>query len=219
MTESIIMCGASGHARMIADLLNVSGQFELVGVLDNASDSPPSEFCSVAVSTNLDQLDAWKSDGIIYAIAAVGDNSARSRLSQSLRDRGFELPSLIHPSAVVSPTSIIGSGVVIGANAVVGPGCRIEDFALINSGGIVEHDCLLETAAAIGPGATVGGGCSLGIESWVGIGAVVNHGVTIGAKTIVGAGAVVVRDLPDQVVAYGVPAKPMRDVVDGERIV
>ena len=218
MAERIVFWGAGGHARVIADLVQAAGEFELAGVLDNTT-SPPAAFCAIPVSTSLDDLDRWREAGVRFAVAAVGDNSARVQMGQELISRGFELPRLVHPSAIVSDSACVGSGAVIGARAVVGPGCQLADHVLINSGAIVEHDCRLSTGAAIGPGATLGGGCSIGAAAWVGIGATLSHDISVGDQTIIGAGAVVVESLKDRVVAYGVPAKPMRDRDPDERVV
>jgi acetyltransferase EpsM len=105
------------------------------------------------------------------------------------------------------PSATLGEGTVVFPGGIVNTGARLGRHVLVNTRAIVEHDCVLEDGASVGPGVAMGGRVTIGRGAFVGAGAVIAPRISIGAGTIVGAGAVVVKDLPDLVLAYGVPAR------------
>jgi len=130
----------------------------------------------------------------------------------------------IHPSAVVHPSArlakevqvdervVIGQGVEIGSGTSIGAGSVIGANVIVNTGATVDHECVIEDGVHIGPGVHIGGKARIGKGAWIGIGSTLTDRAAIGAGTIIGAGAVVVRDIPANVVAYGVPAKVIRNL-------
>jgi sugar O-acyltransferase (sialic acid O-acetyltransferase NeuD family) len=147
-------------------------------------------------------------EGIDAVALAIGDNRARQRSLLLLET--CSLPSLVHPSAVVSPSARLGRGTVVFAGAVINAAACIGEAVIINSSAVVEHDCVVADGAHVSPGAVLAGGVQLGERSWVGAGATVLTGIEIGADVTVGAGAVVIRDVPDGTIVAGVPAHAMR---------
>jgi sugar O-acyltransferase (sialic acid O-acetyltransferase NeuD family) len=137
----------------------------------------------------------------------IGDNRERYRIAQQCRRLDVPLVTLVHPSAHISPSAAIGNGTVVMAMVVVNAEARIGSGVILNTGVIVEHDCLVGEYAHLSPNSTMGGASSLGMMSWLGIGATIIHQVSVGGGSVVGAGAVVIQDLPDTVVAVGVPAR------------
>jgi sugar O-acyltransferase (sialic acid O-acetyltransferase NeuD family) len=134
----------------------------------------------------------------------IGDN--RRRLEVFLQLQKF-CTALVHPTAAVSPTVRLGAGSVVFATAAINAEARLGVAAIVNTGAIIEHDCVLGDAVHVSPGAVLCGNVTVGDRTWIGAGAVVIQGRTVGKGSIVGAGSVVVRDIPDDVVAYGNPAR------------
>lgn len=166
-----------------------------------------------ALSQNL----AWPVLGTFGDIAAqaaerpamlvtIGGNRSRLQIHRDLRERTCFIPTLIHPSAVVSPHAMIGSGCVVMANAVINAGARIGDAVIVNTSATIDHDCRLADGVHVSPGAHVAGSVDIGEASWIGIGSAIREGIVIGADVVVGAGAAVIADIEDRLMAAGVPA-------------
>lgn len=203
----ILLLGAGGHGKAIADLLLADGGFEIAGLVDAAPKA--SQVLGLPVLGDESLLAALAGQGIALAHAAVGHNAQRLAAAARLRAAGFALPSLTHPAALIGHGARVGQGAAILARAVIGPEAEIGAFALINTGAIVEHDCVVEEAAHIGPGAVLAGGVRVGAGALIGAGAVVRPGVVIGAGAVVGAGAAVVEDVAPGARVMGVPARPV----------
>ena len=142
-------------------------------------------------------------------ICTIGDNHSRRRLLQQYQADGHTLFSVIHPSAIISPTASIGSGsyvmplVVVNAEARVGEGCFLSSTA------VVEHHCHVGDYTLLGPGVRMGGSVSIGSLTLVGLGSCIRPGITIGSRATIGAGAVVVRNVANGARVAGNPASPL----------
>ena len=136
----------------------------------------------------------------------TGAFGRRLAMSASSRPETRAVPAS-STSAVISASATLGRGVAVMAGAVINAESQIGDLAIVNTGAVVDHDCRLGAACHLGPAAALAGGVSLGERAFLGVGARTIPGVTIGADSVVGAGGVVARDLPDGVLAIGVPAK------------
>jgi sugar O-acyltransferase (sialic acid O-acetyltransferase NeuD family) len=148
------------------------------------------------------------------AILAIGNNPVRLALAD-LWNGKVTWGRAIHPSAAVFPSASIGPGSVVFAGAVVNSSAKIGAHVVVNSGVVVEHDCVLQDGVSISPGACMGGRVEIGRASFISVGVTLAPRVRIGAGTVVGAGSVVVTDLPAGVLAYGVPAKVVKNLADG----
>jgi acetyltransferase EpsM len=210
--RKLLIWGASGHARVVAEIIRLNGQYELAGFIDDTA-SARDRFLNLTVYQDLETLRAVRGEGEANLIVAIGDCRARIRLATKAAAQGFTLISAIHPRAVVSAEASIGGGTVVAAGAIVNPGCSIGANVIVNTGATVDHDCRIADGVHLSPGVHLGGWVSVGAETWLGIGAVVKDRVAIGAGTVVGAGSVVISDLPDRVMAWGVPAKPVKKIV------
>ena len=203
-SEGLLIFGASGHARVVHDVARLRG-LKVAAFVESAPDK--AIFLNLPVLAEITVLDELPGRSVVIGI---GDPSHRLAISEQVLDVGAKLTTLIHPDAVIAEDITIGDGSVVFAASVINPGATIGRNVIINTGGIVEHDCLLEDYSQICPGATLGGNVRVGRGGWIGIGATVNQGVSIGDWAMIGAGACVVRDLEDEVIAYGVPAKVAR---------
>jgi len=212
MLTKIVIWGAAGHAKVVADILRQT-EFDVVGFLDDTNpDRRGESFCEATVLGDANQLQKIYESGVRKAIVAFGDNMRRLAVGELLEERGFELITAIHPSAVIALDALIGPGSMVAAGAVVCPGTEIGRCGILNTAATVDHDCTIADGAHIGPGAHIAGYVEVGRCVWIGIGATIIDRKRIGAWSIVGAGAVVIEDVPDRVLVAGVPAKIIKSV-------
>ena len=208
----LLVWGASGHAKVIADIIRLAGTLEVVGYLDDVNPHPPgATFLGAPIYTHVGDLTDLRSRGLGLLIVGIGNCAARLRLASVAREHGFSLATAVHPRAVVAEDVRIGAGTVVAGGAIINPGAVLGENVIVNTGAVVDHDCVVEDGAHICPGARLAGDVAVGRGAWVGIGATVIEKVRIGAGAFVGAGAVVVRDVPEKVVVAGVPARTLRE--------
>ncbi len=217
--KSVVVFGASGHAKVVLDILHRSGSFEIIGLLDNYK--PIGTLCTghLVVGGLGDLPELRKRHDSLGAVVAIGDNWIRARIVREIQDRCQEIDFVraVHPSAEIAADVEVGAGTVVMAGAIVNPGAKIGEFCILNTRASLDHDSVMDCYSSLGPAATTGGGVKLGAYSNIGIGASVVQEVSIGQHSIIGAGAVVLRAIPDQVVAYGIPARIIRQRAIGER--
>jgi UDP-perosamine 4-acetyltransferase len=205
--------GAGGHAKVLLEALLAKGDVEVIGLLDSDPALIGSEVLGVKVLGGDELLEQLHGDGVRHAfmgVGGIGDNSIRRRLFESVQKCGFELISVRHATAVVSPSAQLGEGTCLCPGAIVGAGARLGLNVIVNTGAIVEHDCDLGDHVHIASGAVLAGGVVVGAGAHVGAGATVRQGVRIGRNALVALGAAVVHDVPDDTVVGGVPARPMQ---------
>jgi len=191
----MIVFGASGHSKVVLDVL-LSNGIEVEKIIDDAPKT--SEIFGIRVE---------KADGITNAheaVIAVGSNLSRKKISERWL---FNYKSIHHPSASVSPFSEIGAGTVVMPQAAINADTLVGRHCIINTGAVVEHDCTVGDFAHIAPNAALAGGVVVGEGSHVGIGASVIQGVTIGKWATIGAGSVIIKDVPDFATVVGNPGR------------
>ena len=211
--KQVVGLGAGGHARVIIDILRLSGEFDLIGLLDPDPALKGSLVEGVPVLGGDDQLPHLYRRGVTHAfigVGSIGDTGPRKRLYLLARKLGFQLATAVHPQAVVAASAVLGPGVSVMAAAVINPGAWLGENVVVNTGALVEHGCALHDHVHIATGAHLGGGVQVGTGSHIGIGASVRQGIRIGCNSIVGVGAAVVDNVPDNVVVVGVPARFLR---------
>ena len=206
---ALMILGAGGHARVIAETALASGVFSKIAFLDDRA-SLQAEKSTVLGWPVLGPLNCALEPVMLqsFPAALVGIGHAITRLYwlEQLSRCGYQLQPLIHPTAWVSPSASLGVGTVVFAQAVVQANASIDNGVILNTGCSVDHDVYLADGVHICPGARLAGGVHVGPCSWIGIGACVIQQVRIGTDVTVGAGAAVVHDLPDGITAVGVPA-------------
>lgn len=213
MPSKVVIWGASGHAMVVADIVRLQELYTIVGFLDNINPQRHgTAFCGATILGGVEQITTLLQEGITNILLGFGDCRMRLELTRDLEAQGFSLPVVIHPSAVVAEDVLLGPGTVIAAGTVVNPGSRIGSSVIINTSASVDHECIIADAAHICPGVHLAGRVEVGQATQIGIGATVVDRIHIGSGVFIGAGAVVISDIPDNVVAYGVPAKIERRV-------
>jgi sugar O-acyltransferase (sialic acid O-acetyltransferase NeuD family) len=209
---TLIVFGAGGHGKVIAEILAAQGRV-VDGFVDDGAERRGTTILGKPVLGDSAWLaEAAKAGGVMVALA-IGGNAARAAIAARLHARGLELVTAVHPSAVVSPSATLGAGTVVMAHASINAEARIGVGAIVNTGAVIEHDVVLGDWSHVSPLGALAGGARLGHLSHLGTGAVVLPGVCVGDRTVVGAGAVVVRDIPSDVVVRGVPARVTRSVI------
>lgn len=201
MNEQVIVIGAGGHGKVIADIVRSCGD-TVIGFLDD-SPNPPASVCGIPV------LGGTK-DYVNYPdarfVIAIGNGTVRRQVAQRLSDVNWY--TAIHPGAIVSPMGTsIGEGTVIMAGAVVNPCAVIGKHCIINTRAGVDHDNQIGDYTHISVGATLAGTVTVGDTVWVGAGAVVSNNLSICDGCMIGAGAVVVRSINEPGTYVGVPAR------------
>lgn len=209
----LVVWGTSGHARVVADIVRLQGVYEIFGFLDDVNRIPPgTTFCGAPVLGGRERLETLAEEGVGWIVFGFGNGGARLRLASLARDKGLRLATAIHPSAVVAADAEIGGGTVVAAGAVVNPATRVGENVIVNTSASIDHDCVVGDGAHVCPGVRLAGSVEIGRVAWIGVGTTVVDRVSVGAGSIIGAGAVVLHDVPEGVVAYGSPARVVREV-------
>jgi len=210
---NLVIWGASGHALVVADIIRLRGEYRITGFLDDRNpDRQHKAFCGAAILGGREQLPKLAALGVTHVILGFGDCGARLRLASLVRQHGLLLATAIHPRATIAAGVSVGDGTVIAAGAVVNPGTVIGENVIVNTSASIDHECIVEDGAHVCPGVHLAGGVTVGRGAWVGIGAIVVDHIRIGAGAFVGAGALVTHDVPGRVLAYGFPAKVVREI-------
>jgi acetyltransferase EpsM len=147
-------------------------------------------------------------------IVAMGNNRERILLGDKLEAAKLKFGNAIHGSSVVMESAEIGGGCMLLPHTVVNTGARLGKHVIVNTAAIVEHDSIIEDGVQLGPGVSMGGRVIVEKSAFIGTGAVLAPRIKVGEGTVVGAGSVVVKDLPPSVLAYGVPARVIREIDD-----
>lgn len=192
---TINLFGASGHAKVIIDIVKAQG--DDVGRLYD--DAP---HCSEIHGYPVDK--ASDSGVVGPMIISIGSNWVRKMIAERFN---VKYAKALHPQSIISPSATIGDGTVVMQNALVQADANIGRHCIINSGASVDHECRIGDFVHISPHATLCGNVHVGEGTWIGAGATVIPGIKIGKWCTIGAGSVVVKDVPDGVTAYGNPCR------------
>lgn len=216
--ETILLIGASGHAKVLIDIIECARKYKIAGLLDRDS-IPGRRVQGYEVLGNEEELPVMKKEyGVTGLVIAIGDNYMRAevyqRVSKICPDLSFV--KAIHPSALVSKSATIGEGTVIMAGVTVNPSSTIGRFCILNTQSSLDHDSAMDDFSSLAPGVVLGGNCKIGKLSAICIGAVVIHGIHVGENSVVGAGAIVLENIEPNKLAYGIPAKPVSDRKSGD---
>lgn len=203
MKDKLIIIGASGHGRVVADIAIKMNNWENIAFLDDDDTVKTCMGFKVIGKTSDSFTYKDKADFFI----AIGNNSVREKVQEALISEGLNVVSLIHPSSIIGNDVEIGIGTVIMAGVVINSATRIGKGCIINTSSSLDHDNAIEDYVHISPGARLAGTVKAGRGSWIGIGSVVSNNVNICSGCKVGAGAVVVKDITEPGTYFGVPVR------------
>lgn len=211
--QGVIVFGAGQHAQVVLELISALPDYEPLGVV--IADNQAREISHVmgvsVLGTDSDFREIYIKYPDAQGVIALGDIGQRQQVLENVEALfpDFSWATLVHPGTTVSPSADLATGVVIMAGARVQALARIGPHAIINTGALVEHDAVISAMAHLAPGVVLGGDVHIGKRTLLGLGTIVRNGLRIGNDCVIGAGAVVVTDLPDNVLAYGQPARVM----------
>lgn len=206
MKEKIFVFGASGHAKVVVDVIERQGAYEIEFLVD---DDPALKGSTVYGYRVIGGKQELIDSGVRRGIVGIGSNKARCNVSAWLAAQGMELVSAVHPSAQIARGVTIGSGSVVMAGAVINSDAAVGYDVIINTGATVDHDCSIGDGVHIAPGATLCGTVTVGAGSFICAGATVIPNLFIGKGVVCGAGSTVIKDVPDDITVAGTPAKQL----------
>lgn len=196
--SKVFLYGASGHAKVIVDIVEAMGD-KVVGLIDD--NEGIAELLGIPVVHSF--------TGQSPLIISIGSNKIRKMLAEQLP---AQFMTAVHPSAIVSKRATIAEGTVVMQGAVIQSGTHIGRHCIINTGASIDHECEIGDYVHISPHSTLCGNITVGEGTWIGAGSVIRQGATIGAGCMIGAGSVVVSNIPDNVVAFGDPCRIVRQI-------
>lgn len=207
--KRLVLLGAGGHARVVADTACALGRWREIVCLDDRFPELVSNLVWPVIGRceDFEQLCDSKEDDLIVAI---GHSRTRLNWTRRVLEKDFSSPDVVHPRSWVSSLATLEAGTVVFAGAVVNAGARLGLACVVNTGATIDHDCVLGDAVHVCPGAHIGGEVAVGDGSWIGIGSAVRHCIAIGRDVTIGAGAAVICDVPDGLTVVGVPGKPLK---------
>lgn len=157
----LLIVGAGGHGRSVAEAAVADGEFVVAGFLDDAFPETKRVW-GIPVLGRVADLAQWR-DAADFTFVAIGSNELRQRATDGLRDAGFALATVVHPRAIVSPTAVIGEGSAIMAGAIVGTEAQLGEGVIVNCGAVVDHHCRVGDFGHLGVNSAMAGGSVLGI--------------------------------------------------------
>ena len=202
MGRRLLILGAGGHGRAVADLAAACG-WTVAGFTDRR------EAGALVLGGDADLPTLARSERLDAGLVGVGNTALgrRAELFQQLRESGLAIPTLVHSHATRAASARLGSGSVVFPAVVLGAGVTVGDNVVLYSAAVAEHDCRIADHVYISPGAILSGAVTVEVGAFIGAGAVVLPGLTIGKRAVVAAGAVVVADVAEGETVAGVPAR------------
>lgn len=198
--KQLIIIGASGHGKVVADIAKKNGYTEILFLDDNEA---LTECGGYRVAGKTETFIQYDCDFFV----AIGNADIRQKILIQLKNADKSIATLIHPNATIGENVKIGKGTVVMAGAVINPSTTIGKGCIINTCASVDHDNVIGDYVHISVGAHTAGTVNIGDKSWIGIGAVVSNNLSVCENCMIGAGAVIVNNLTESGTYIGVPAK------------
>ena len=203
MHKKLIIIGASGHGKVVADIAGQLHKYEEIVFLD---DNDSLDKCmGYPVVGKSDRMKEYLNVADFFV--AIGNAKIRKKVMEQLQERNASIATLIHPAAIIGSHVTIGEGTVVMAGAVINPDTQVGEGCIINTCASVDHDCQIGDYVHVAVGAHVCGTVNVGESTWIGAGATVKNNVNICSDCMIGAGAVVVKDIDETGTYIGVPAR------------
>lgn len=217
--KNIVLIGGGNQAHYTIDIIEKEGKYDIVGIIDSIQEIGSDRFGYKILGRQENLKELISIHNIEGGIISIGDNWSRYYVYNQILDTvpDFNFVNAIHPSVVIGNTTELGVGIVAMAGCIFNPKAKIGNFTFFATGAQVEHDNEIGDFASISAGSLTGGYVKLGKFSAITLGVTIMDRIEIGENTVVGAGSLVIKSLPDNVLAYGNPAKIIRDRAKGEK--
>ena len=217
--KNIVLIGGGNQAHYTIDIIEKEGKYNIVGIIDSIHEIGSDRFGYKILGRQENVSQLIEEYNIEGGVISIGDNWSRYYVYNQIKTLfpNFQFVNAIHPSVVIGNNVKLGVGIVAMAGCIFNPKSQIGDFTFFATGAQIEHDCQIGDFASISAGSVTGGYVKLGKFSAITLGVTVVDRLEIGENTVVGSGSVVTKSLPDNVLAYGSPAKVMRNRVKGEK--
>ncbi|MCK5017784.1 MAG: NeuD/PglB/VioB family sugar acetyltransferase [Candidatus Peribacteraceae bacterium] len=209
---NLVIYGAGGHGKVVFDAAQKAG-WQILGFVDDNFEVG-GEVCSSSVIANtLEGLEKKYHSGTkLSIVVAIGDNKIRMEKTIQVLQLGVPVATIIHPNAVIGKYSCVQTGAVVLAGAVVNTSSVVGVGAIINTGAVIDHDNIIGNYVHVSPGAVLGGNVVVKTGAHISIGCSIRDKVFIGKWSVVGVGSVVVKDVPNNVMVFGCPAKVYKEL-------
>ncbi|MEK5026361.1 acetyltransferase [Paenibacillus sp. FSL M7-1046] len=205
MKNGLIIIGAGGHGKVVADIANEMNIWDNISFIDN--NLSVTECIGFEVIGNTEDINTYINDFDFFV--AIGNNSTRELIQNKLEHDGASIVSLIHPQAVIGSNVKVGCGTVIMAGVIINSSSSIGKGCIVNTASSVDHDNIIEDYTHLSPGVHLAGTVKIGKGTWLGIGSIVSNNIDICSGSKIGAGAVVVNDITESGTYVGFPAKKL----------
>jgi sugar O-acyltransferase (sialic acid O-acetyltransferase NeuD family) len=205
--KSLILIGGGGHAKVLIDTLQQLGE-NIIGILDKTK-KKGLLIANVEVLGSDEDIENYSPEKIelVNGLGSIKTTNQRRKIFEYFTAKGYHFRSVIHPSAIISTSAKLSQGVQIMAGVVVQTGCEISENCILNTCCVVDHDSQIKAHSHLAPRVTLSGSVSVGIGTHIGTGAVVIQGICIGDHVTVAAGSVVIKNVAENSIVYGIPAK------------
>ena len=212
--KEILILGAGPQARIVPDLINALPELKLLGFVDGLGDrkllAGDAAVFPVFEGPQFPE-ELMKTLGDFGVTIALSRMEKREELIRRLQEIPLVPANIIHPSCIISKSAVIGRGCIFAPRVIIGPGAVIGDHTILNSAVTIDHDSMIEENVVMGAGVHLPGYVKVLSGTFIGVGSCCVNSVTIGRNCLIGAGSVITKDIPDNVVAAGSPAKVIRE--------
>ena len=208
MHKKLIIIGASGHGKVVADIAERLHRYEKIVFLDD--DDGLDQCMGYQIIGKSDRVKEYLDVADFFV--AIGNAKIRKKIMEQLQEQNASIATLIHPVAIIGSHVTIGKGTVVMAGAVINSDTQIGNGCIINTCASVDHDCQIGDYVHVAVGAHVCGTVEVGENTWIGAGATIRNNVSICADCIIGAGAVVIKDITEKGTYVGVPARRNEEI-------
>ena len=210
--KKIILIGGGGHCKVVISILRKLNNFEIAGIVDNYRSESFISGIKI-IGTDGDLRDIYKSDihNTLITVGSIKDNTKRYKLFNMARKIGYNFPVIISPEAIVDESVKIDEGTVVRPGCIIDVDSYVGKNCIVSTNTTVGHDCIIDDHCHIAPGVNISGAVNIGKLSFIGVGATIIQGIKIGKNVTIGAGSVVIKDIPDNVIAVGNPAKIVKN--------
>jgi sugar O-acyltransferase (sialic acid O-acetyltransferase NeuD family) len=217
--KRILLFGGGNQVHYTIDIIEKENKYEIIGIIDSVHPIGTERYGYTVIGRQENLIPIINQYRIDAGLITIGDNWSRFKVYNSIIEQvpSFEFINAIHPSVIIGKNVEIGFGIVMMAGVIVNPLSKIGNFTFFATGCQVEHDCIIEDYASVSAGSVMGGYVTIGKYSAITLGVTILDRLKIGENSVIGSGSLVLKDVPDNVLAYGNPINKLRARAIGEK--